>query len=136
MADCKQLQIIYRRWLVRYLHAFSCRIDWFVCYFFFILDETEGKVISINLEEIYINRFQEIEGFILKEVETFDISNCSSFLLLIFALRNVKYKVSIPMHSGPNQGFLSNGSIGCVYLVKILAHCAMLQCMSRYNKPP
>ena len=40
------------------------------------------------------------------------------------------------MHSGPNQGFLSNGSIGCVYLVKILAHCAMLQCMSRYNKPP
>ena len=43
---------------------------------------------------------------------------------------------SLSLHSGPNQGFLSNGSIGAVYLVKILAHCAMLQCMSRYNKPP
>ena len=40
------------------------------------------------------------------------------------------------LHSGRNQGFLSNGCIGCIYLVKILAHCAMLQCMSRYNKPP
>ena len=40
------------------------------------------------------------------------------------------------VHSGRNQGFLSNGCIGCIYLVKILAHCAMLQCMSRYNKPP
>ena len=72
--------------MVKYLHAFSCRIDWFVCYFFFILDETEGKVISINLEEIYINRFQEIEGFILKEVETFDISNSSSFLRFNFGI--------------------------------------------------
>ena len=40
------------------------------------------------------------------------------------------------LHSGRNQGFLSNGCIGCIYLVKTLAHCAMLQCMSRYNKPP
>ena len=44
--------------------------------------------------------------------------------------------VSRRMHSGRNQGFLSNGCIGCIYLVKILAHYAMLQCMSRYNKPP
>ena len=29
-----------------------------------------------------------------------------------------------PLHSGRNQGFLSNGYIGCIYLVKILAHCA------------
>ena len=82
--------------MVRYLHAFSCRIDWFVCYFFFILDETEGKVISINLEEIYINRFQEIEGFILKEVETFDISNSSSFLRFNFGIAKCEGKVSIP----------------------------------------
>ena len=41
-----------------------------------------------------------------------------------------------PVHSGRNQGFLSNGCIGCIYLVKILAHYAMLQCISRYNKPP
>ena len=40
-----------------------------------------------------------------------------------------------PWHSGRNQGFLSNGCIGCIYLVKILAHCAMLQCMSRYKSP-
>ena len=42
------------------------------------------------------------------------------------------------MHSGRNQDFLSNGciGIGCIYLVKILFHCAMLQCMSRYYKPP
>ena len=39
------------------------------------------------------------------------------------------------LHGGI-QDFLSNGCIGCIYLVKILAHCAMLQCMSRYNKPP
>ena len=33
------------------------------------------------------------------------------------------------MHSGPNQGFLSNGCIGCIYLVKILANCApTVQC--------
>ena len=44
--------------------------------------------------------------------------------------------VAAPIHSGRNQGFLSNWCIGCIYLVKILAHCAMLQCMSRYNKPP
>ena len=43
---------------------------------------------------------------------------------------------SEPMHSGRIQVFLSNGCVGCIYLVKILAHCAMLQCMSRYNKPP
>ena len=27
------------------------------------------------------------------------------------------------MHSGRNQGFLSNGCIWCIYLVKILTHC-------------
>lgn len=96
IADYTQIQIIYKRWLVKYLHAFNCRIDWFVCYFFFILDETEGKVISINLEEIYINRFQEIERFNLTEVETFDISNSSSFLRFNFGIAKCEGKVSIP----------------------------------------
>ena len=97
IADYTQIQIIYKRWLVKYLHAFNCRIDWFVCYFFFILDETEGKVISINLEEIYINRFQEIERFILTEVETFDIIVLPS-CVLILVLRSVKEKS--PSQSG------------------------------------
>ena len=55
---------------------------------------------------------------------------CASTRLVWWRVRTT------PMHSGRNQGFLSNGCIGCIYLVKILAHCAMLQCMSRYNKPP
>ena len=54
----------------------------------------------------------------------------------VWCSRDTGDSCSGSMHSGRNQGFLSNGCIGCIYLVKILAHCAMLQCMSRYNKPP
>ena len=57
-------------------------------------------------------------------------------LKVVVGICVTKFKFFDPLHSGQNQGFLSNGCMGCIYLVKILAHSAMLQCMSRYIKPP
>ena len=49
-----------------------------------------------------------------------------------------KCSISILLHIAQwaKSGFFVQECIGCIYLVKILAQCAMLQCMIRYNKPP
>ena len=79
--------------------------------------------IVVTLESVYLIQ--------ITHVQQMKIVNASMDIII-----SPKCFKSGPVHSGRNQGFLSNGCIGCNYLVKILAHCAMLQCMSRYNKPP